>query len=153
MRGQRRVNGSLSQLGVTRADLDAAAREAEGFGLETPGHPMELYFRLLGEPEERDIHDDADPYREVVIHYRLPLWPRFRLRICGSREGQTGGIRFSKLPGEQPIDIADAEHLAPSEVVEDQVTKVLAPARVVHEWYPQRDYEVSIGGATIASAQ
>lgn len=144
MRARDRINNALTTLGVGYDALATAVVEIKEYGMEEPGHPMEAYTRVIGEPVLREWHlNTADPYREVAAHYSLPLWPLFRLSVYGNLAGQTAGICFTPKPERQIVEIGDnIESLGAWDVVEEQVRALLAGGRVVDEWYPQRDYEV-----------
>jgi hypothetical protein len=138
------VDSALETLGVGRDALSSAANEIRGHGLEVPGHPMQTYRRLIGEPLLSEQQRSVDPYQEITVHYILPLWPQFRFSVFGNQAGQTAGVRFTSMPNAKTVESADSGRLGAWEVVEDQVRGILTTGRIVDEWYPQRDYEVSL---------
>ena len=140
MRARSRIDEALLSLGAHRNMLETAVTQAQAYDLEQPGHPMETYTRLIGAPAASRRIDTADPYRQVVYNYRLPLWPTLFFSVYGNREGQTGGVSFIAMSN-TVAPITDPTALRPWEIVEDQIAP-LSNARVVEDWYPQRDYEM-----------
>lgn len=143
MRARGEVENVLARLGVERDTVEEAVRQARNYGLERPGHPMETYTHLIGPPTASDRDDADDPYRQVVYRYHLPLWPSFHFSVFGNHAGQTGGVSFTAVPN-VAMQITGLTTLRAWEVVEDQIRPILTNARLVDEWYPQRDYEVQL---------
>lgn len=143
MRAHEQVAGALAQRGHDRAALDQAGERARASGLEDPGHPMTRYSSLLGEPLERLELDSVDPYLARVDRYALGLWPHVLLCVHGSAAGETSGLSFAAHPSLAAEAVRKVESLRPWQTVLSQLPSA---ARVLHEWYPQRDVECTLEG-------
>ena len=139
MRAPALVKKAQFSLGVRETEFAQSDDLADKLLFHLPGLPLDVYTTLLGKPISEERLDD--PYRQVVHHYTLPLWPQLRFSVWGNKQGQTGGLGFS-APLNMPTIIVDTpEQLNPWQIVEDQLPSLLHIAKVCDSWYPMKDYE------------
>lgn len=143
MRATTLVQAAYARLGVDREKADGLLRRAEALTLHRPGHSMNVYRELLGDPVSEQRVGHSDPCARLRWTYSLPSWPELLLVVHGSEAGQTGELAFGRRRDSAALQ--DPTDLRPWAIVEDDLC-VLEGVRRVHEWYPQRDYEVDIGG-------
>ncbi len=142
MRASALVARGLGVLGAARGDIEAARIWAKKEGLETIGHPMATYVRLLGKPQRRRTHPSSEEYQQEEWAYSLPLWPDLLLTVLGRADGVTGGLRFAATDDRRsPGQAISVDQLPGWSFLEHEITQVLPTARVIESWYPQSDYE------------
>jgi hypothetical protein len=102
---------------------------------------MDAYSALLGGPLREVTTGDPDPYRRLAHYYQLPLWTDVLLSVFGSMDRQTSGVGFV-APSSRPMNVGlRAQDLRPWRQTEGQLAALLAHAKPLDEWYPQKDYE------------
>jgi len=146
MRAPGLVRGALEELGANDGELKIARHEIERYGLDAPGHPMNVYSTLLGSPLAVERAPESQPYREVGFHFALPLWPDIRFTVWGSSHGQTGAVGFTSPLGVPALGMLRVDQLAPWHMVEAQLASTLQNGTVTDDWYPQKDFECMLAG-------
>ena len=139
MRAPALVKKAQLSLGVRETEFAQSDDLADKLLFHVPGLPMEVYSSLLGKPISEEHLND--PYRAVVHHYTLPLWPQLRFSVWGNKQGQTGGLGFRPPVNMPTIAVDSPEQLNPWQIVADQLTSLLNASKVCDEWYPMKDYE------------
>ena len=146
MRASGLVQGALGRLDANDEDLKSARHKIERYGLDVPGHPMNVYSTLVGAPLAEERVPESEPYREVRFHFALPLWPDVRFTVWGSSHGQTAGVGFTSPRGAPALGRLRVEQLAPWHMVEAQLALTLQSGTVTDEWFPQKDFQCVLEG-------
>jgi hypothetical protein len=144
MRYQEGVNQALLVLGATVDNIADARERVVHIGVERPGVKMRDYERVLGPPIERDELQDAGPYEQQRMSYRLDLWPTLDFVVFGSGEGVAAGVRFERARTTRMPAMIDRLSLKPWLTVHSDIYWSGWTATPKEEWYPVLDVEVDV---------
>ncbi len=84
----------LDRVGLTMSEVENARDVARSMGIRKPCHPVALYEKEFGPPDECIVTAEGS-----TLTYTFGTWPEFAVDILGDRLGGWHGWRFRRVAG------------------------------------------------------
>lgn len=143
MRARRAIEKALQELDAGVTEMVQAEQAMVALGVETPGHPAQLYRELLGQPissaKDMQIEESSPFANSLSLRFKLPLWPSFDFTVHEHPTGYAWGISFIRGHGIPSPNLLSAIDLKPWGFEITEIYRSFGVPELIDGWNRQED--------------